>query len=264
MSKTSSIKLTEKKVENKMIAEVLKISEARKLKIRNAKELTKNDRDFLVIEFREQARKLARSILRKWRSRLDLDELNSAVDLSLCEAVKRYDPTRGASFITFLYYHLRGNLIRTVSYAANANVVPGNEPGRELSEDETAMNAMDIANALTGAESISPDEALLKKQLVKLSFDACHRLDDLEREVIQRIFVEEHQLNDVAASLGYSRCHISRVKRRALETLNQEMEHVLESSKATKDVIREARIKFCGSPIERRRVQRRKPRAKKD
>jgi len=50
--------------------------------------------------------------------------VDSIVDLSLCEAVKRFDPLKGASFMTFLFYHLKGNLVRAVAAAATSTAIP--------------------------------------------------------------------------------------------------------------------------------------------
>lgn len=192
--------------------------------------LSQEECDELVIEFRVKARKLGRSILRKWHARIDLEELDSVVDLSLVEAVRRFDPTKGASFMTFLYYHLRGNLIRAVSAAASAHVIPNGTPDR-VDENDTdnwkdrfeGINAMEIAEALVGNDAPLPDDVLFKKQLISLSADACTKLDALEQEVIYRIFMKEQQLMDIANSLGYSRCHISRVKKKALDVLHDQM-----------------------------------------
>lgn len=189
----------------------------------------------LVVEYRAKARKLGRSILRKWRARLDLEEVDSIVDLSLCEAVRRYNPRKGASFMTFLYYHLRGNLIRAVATAASANAIPFSDCGsavyqRPASErhnaNEHIPNAIEIAEALCSHETLLPDEMLLRKELADLSYKACEKLDALEREVIFRVYLEEQQLMDIARLLGYSRCHISRVKKKALETLHHELKSI--------------------------------------
>jgi len=198
--------------------------------------LTDAQRESIVIEHRPKARKLARSILRKWHARLDLEEVDSVVDLSLCEAVKRFNPRKGASFMTFFYYHLRGNLIRTVSIAANSNAIPvvEAEGHRDSSPTERhassrPVNAIEVAEALCNHENPLPDEMLYKKELSQLSQEACNNLDELEREVIYRVFMEEQQLMDVARVLGYSRCHISRVKKKALEALQNELKAAKES-----------------------------------
>lgn len=200
------------------------------------RELSPLQQEALIVKYRLKARKLGRSILRRWHSRMDLDEVDSIVDLSLCEAVKRFDPFKGASFMTFLFYHLKGNLVRAVASAAAASSLPVRlaEFGEAFSDEFDAetpiahgMNASEIAEAVTSQDSPLPDEALWKKQLNDCSSLACEKLDSLEREIIKRIFVHEQQIIDIAAALGYSRCHISRVKKKALDTLHDELRVVM-------------------------------------
>jgi RNA polymerase sigma factor (sigma-70 family) len=194
--------------------------------------LTDRQRDQIVINYRLKARKLARSILRRWHARMDLTEVDSIVDLSLCESAKRFNPNVGASFMTFLFYHLRGNLIRAVSAAANSNLVPladiesnfsGYEDGEMSGGNSHSVNAIEIAEALCGNDFPLPDEIVYKRELVKMSSTACDKLDNLAKEVINRIYIQGQQLIDIANSLGYSRCHISRVKKKALEALFEDM-----------------------------------------
>ncbi|MCB0338563.1 MAG: sigma-70 family RNA polymerase sigma factor [Bdellovibrionales bacterium] len=198
------------------------------------KSATVVDVESLVLEYRANARKLSRSILRRWHARLDIEELDSLVDLALCEAAKRFDPTKGASFMTFLFYHLRGCLVRAVDAAANVNTIPASSfEIAELSSDYssasykngtyTSGSSGDIASALCNHEYLLPDEILYRKEVAVLSNLACSKLDQLEQEVIYRIYMLEQPLVDIARTLGYSRCHISRVKKKALETLQTEL-----------------------------------------
>lgn len=196
------------------------------------RKLTSRQRQALVLNHRVQARKLARSILRKWHSRIDFQEVESVVDLSLCEAVRRYDPSFGASFITFLFYHMRGNLIRTVSEAANLNLIAVDDEELENQANDLyfsnyqelrSATAAELAQAVGRTEHPLPDALLLKKEVAALSTKAFEKLEPLERSVIERILINEEQLMDVAHDLGYSRCHISRVKRKALETLHKDL-----------------------------------------
>lgn len=224
----------------------------------------------LVLKYRVKAQRLGRSILRRWHARLDLEEVDSLVDLSLCEAVKRYNPKKGASFMTFLYYHLRGNLIRAVSYAVSSTTVPnGEQVGKDgevstLGAGVRGVNSLEVVEALCHYENLLPDEILAKKQMVEQSSFACTKLDTLEREVIERIFLKEEQLNDVAAELGYSRCHISRVKKKALETLYDELAPSMGLSGEVKPEIEGYDLnEIIRRPSDRRAIQRRRPRSKK-
>lgn len=196
---------------------------------------SEEERAQLVLEYRTKARKLSRSILRKWHARLDIEEVDSIVDLSLCEAVKRFDPDKGASFMTFMYFHLRGNLIRAVSEAITGNGVVIDDEDDSVRAVAAAQGknaprgaprvayASEVADVMYSQENQSPDKIVLKKQYAKITEEARMKLDPLEQEVISRIFLKEQQLLDIAHSLGYSRCHISRVKKRALETLYGEL-----------------------------------------
>lgn len=194
----------------------------------------------LILEHRASARKISRSIMRRWRARLELEELDSLVDLALCEAAEKYDPRKGASFMTFMFYHLRGCLVRAVDTAANANMISAADyeieglvaslVGPNDTQETSLVAGADTLHELTNEEYRTPEESFYKNEVVRISNEACARLDDLAREVIFRLYVEEQQLVDVAKELGYSRCHISRVKRQALDVLHGFLSPRLEKS----------------------------------
>jgi len=238
--------------------------------IRHSGELSPLQQEALIIKYRIKARKLGRSILRRWHSRMDVDEIDSIVDLSLCEAVKRFDPFKGASFMTFLFYHLKGNLVRAVSAAAATTSLPAlladfngvfAEDGDSGDTFHTA-NAMEIADAVTSQDTPLPDEALWRKELTSRSSDACEKLDALEREIIKRIFVQEQQIIDIAAALGYSRCHISRVKKKALDTLHDELQVVMnhDDYAALAEKADDSKNEILDRIANRKEIHRRRPR----
>lgn len=192
-----------------------------------SEQLAAEDFETLVLSHRENGRKLARSILRRWRVRMPGEEIDSVVDLSLCETAKRYSSNRGASFMTFFFYHLRGHLVRTVARAAQGNNVflafaknAGVETGDISSlSAETLQSYVPDYLLFQHRDGENPENLLIRQERIKQCRTACNKLDSLEREVIDRSFGSEEALVDVAKSLGYSRCHISRVKRSALSRL---------------------------------------------
>lgn len=232
------------------------------------KPLTPEQIEALILDHRANARKLSRSILRRWHARLDLQELDSLVDLALCEAARRYNPNKGASFMTFLFYHLRGCLVRAVDAAANVNTIPASDfEIAELSSDYSndsykngafkAGSANEISDALCNHEYMLPDEQLYKKEMTGLSNVACEHLDDLEREVVYRIYALEQPLVDIARNLGYSRCHISRVKRKALEVLHKQLSpHVGDNKPFNPNFDDDGDEQSARRPISRRKLQR--------
>lgn len=269
--KSAAVAARAAKLAAKKSAKVIKLSEARKAK---AAPPTPLQQEALIVKYRLKARKLGRSILRRWHARMDLDEVDSIVDLSLCEAVKRFDPAKGASFMTFLFYHLKGNLVRAVTTAAAANSIPVfnadenevqvGEPEHLFGHQFRAMNSAEVAEAVVSQDAPLPDEMLWRKELHGKSSIACEKLDPLEREIIKRIFLQEQQIMDIAATLGYSRCHISRVKKKALETLYNELSGSMNDTDLGKkpsfddEGEEEVKLKLVG----RRPVHRRRPRSK--
>jgi RNA polymerase sigma factor (sigma-70 family) len=194
-----------------------------------------NETEELILNYRENGRKLARSFLRNWNVRMAADEIDSIVDVSLCEAAGRYDSERGASFMTFYYYHLRGHLVRAIASAARANniffAVAEAAAGCEANASEWRPTAEDVAHwlapdmvAARQTEADSPEGKLIKKQDLERCRAAMRKLDSLEQEVVVRSYLGQEALVDIAKSLGYSRCHISRVKKRALERLRNLVE----------------------------------------
>lgn len=221
-------------------------------------------REEYVLRYRGKAKKLARSILRRWRSRLDIEEVDSLVDLSLCEAANRFNPERGAGFMTFLFYHLRGNLIRAITFAVQKSNLPLIELDSLVTFEDEKVTAIDIADALTSECAPSPEDALYMQEMIALSRKSYEKLDDLEKSVLTQLFAEEVQMNDIARNLGYSRCHISRVKRRALEALHGEISSQMKVDDiilARPDFDDEETPRVVRRSMDRRKIVRRRPRS---
>jgi len=198
----------------------------------------------LILEHRESGRKLARSFLRKWHVCIPLDEINSVVDLSLCQAAGRYESDRGATFMTFLFPHLRGNLVRVIKRMMEPSFLllsPSSEGWSDPTEYRFSRNqdpySIDPERMSIGkCEDDIPEDILLRKEQVGLCRKAWGQLDPLEREILLRLYSDEHALIDIAETLGYSRCHISRVKKRALSKLKkayQQLQHADELAQKT-------------------------------
>lgn len=195
--------------------------------------LSAKEKSALVIEHRLVARQLAKSLLKKWRVYCDGDELGSIVDVSLCEAADRFDPKHGTKFSTWLYYFLKGYLIREVvisgcSKDAPIAILPEQTPHdstmgqihhgdtrelqlhHELSYDTPALGYF---------YGVRPDEVLYIKQLLLLSGQAIQKLQGTEQEVVHKIYVEGRSISETSRELGYSRGHISRLHAKALKKL---------------------------------------------
>ena len=185
--------------------------------------------DELVLTHRDNGRKLARSMLRRWHVNMPLEEVDSIVDLTLCEAAKRYDVTKGASFITFLFYHLRGHLVRAIASATSDSqlvLAIAQSAGVDVSEwatanEDTAVHVVPEYSLDRPEIAESPEVLLMRREKSVLCHQAIVKLDELEKEIIDRSYGQDEPLVDIAKLLGYSRCHISRVKKRALDRIRE-------------------------------------------
>lgn len=199
-----------------------------KLSIRH---LSPDQIDQLVMNNREQARKLGCSMLRRWNIKIDLEELYSIVDLSLCEAAKHFNPKKKVSFITFLFYHLKGNLVRTIAQAVNKTATPYDFKDEDFESGvvgHESINPGDFAESIgSNFELMRPDAALYKEELFSIGFQACERLDPLEKEVIYNVILHEEQVTEIAKQLNFSRCYISKIKTQALSKLKEQLEDIL-------------------------------------
>lgn len=213
----------------------------------------------LVTEHRENGRKLARSFLRRWRVVMDLEDVDSTVDLALCEAASRYDSEKGAAFMTFFYYHLRGHMVRAVERSANnsAMMVNFSHTTEVDIADWAQKEAHNFSHHPSSQDEVNPtpESITLRKERISNCREVCSALDPLEQEVLSRAFEKDEALVDIAESLGYSRCHISRVKKRALNHLR----HLI-SSQGMAPEMREKKEHALKEQLEVRALQRKRTR----
>lgn len=183
--------------------------------------LTEAEQAELILENQEHGYRMAWKLLSQWRVRLGQDEVRSVVGVALCEAALRFDRSFETSFRTFFFYHLRGLLLKEVSSFINS---------RNLLrlQSETASGSMEEFSRQVSEETPTnlverrtPERLLQDKELSELCKLACSYLDELEQEIITRYFVEDTSLMAIADELGYCRCHLSRVKNKALLTLKK-------------------------------------------
>ncbi|MCB0359089.1 MAG: hypothetical protein KDD44_05625, partial [Bdellovibrionales bacterium] len=70
-------------------------------------------------------------------------------------------------------------------------------------------------------ERVTPEKIFERNQLSAICTKAIAQLDNLEQEVLLRYFVHDQSIVQIAKELDYCRCHLSRVKNRALKKLER-------------------------------------------
>lgn len=89
-----------------------------------------NLQDRLVVEHAQLVNKIARHLISRLPAQFQLDDLIQAGMMGLLEAVKKYDPNKGASFETFASIRIRGAMldeVRRLEWVPRALLKQGKE-----------------------------------------------------------------------------------------------------------------------------------------
>ena len=180
----------------------------------------------LVLQHREIAWRLALRMVTRWGSRIEHEELRSLTDTALCEAASRYRYDAGAAFMTFFFYHLKGCLVKTIAARSKRNLLLVDDvetllhkTGRTVGEEATYRK--EIAVAADYCDEVSLEDAVVIRDLVNKCVLASSKLRGLDREIIQRVYINGEDLNSLPDSMGFSRGHIFRVRSRAIAKLKK-------------------------------------------
>ena len=174
----------------------------------------------LIVEHQEQGMKMAWRFLKTWQIRMNNDEIRSLVGLALVEAGKRFDPSKEVAFGTFFFYHLRGILLKEITRLVDDKRNFEYLPGCAFTSDDDLIEFVGPSFiAAAPVEGSVPDLIIQRRELTHTCWSACAALDELEREVVYRHFVDDQPVNAIAKELKYCRCHISRVKSSAIAKL---------------------------------------------
>ncbi len=235
--KKADQKIHQKKAEQKARAKALalkKVSlEAAEVKRKKAaapldEKAILAERHALIVDNYESGKRLAWSFLNRWRVRIEEDEVTSITGAALCEAAQRFKKELGVNFRTFLFYYLRGMLLKEITRRVQDQKfrAPMIQSFQEANDDARGVSLENFVapHAQVHEEFRNPEEILERKETLKLCREATQGLDVLEQKVLERFFAEDESVVDIAKSLGYCRCHISRVKSKALSTLSEKLE----------------------------------------
>jgi RNA polymerase sigma factor (sigma-70 family) len=188
--------------------------------------MDKSEIDKLVLEHFDKAMAMSYKMLRSWRVQLRLDELKSIVGLALTEAAQRFDPSKQAAFSTFLFYYLRGMLLREISRSvknSKESFKLGIAPNALENNSSDSGIVESYANEAVAEKDNNPENILYRTQVEMFFKDICSQLSEVEKDVVFLNLMEDKALKDVAAELNFTRSYVSRVKRHAIEKLQKIM-----------------------------------------
>lgn len=191
--------------------------------------LSEAERSELIVSHREIGRKLASKLLRTWRIRLSPEDVESIVDVTLCEAAAKFDPNFGAQFSTFVFHYIRGNLLQTIERSVGAKrimdaarrsaaTVSPVVKAPPISEDEKAP--IHLEPELLGMRDIeTPEQTMLNKERKNFLHTAMAVLDERERYVIAGLYFKGLTIQSIAKDLGCSRKQVVIIRSHSLNKL---------------------------------------------
>ena len=161
-------------------------------------------------------------LLKGWSARLATDDFVSAVDLALCEAASRYTPSDRASFITYLFYFIKGELLETLKQQGRpvapglVEPAPAEQVEGHASEDSRADgDPIDYIGDL----SLAPDRLAYLNELREACLLAMQELSEMEQMVLVERDLFQEKMTTVAKKTGYSRGHLFLLQKQATQKM---------------------------------------------
>ncbi|MFI0434001.1 MAG: sigma-70 family RNA polymerase sigma factor [Candidatus Nanopelagicales bacterium] len=212
----------------------------------------------LLVAFRGLARGIAH---RYANGRAERDDLNAVADRGLLDSIRRFDPTNGASFSTYASVTIAGSIKRYFRDSTWSVGVPrrirdltvqirpaeaaleqrnGRKPTPQQLADALGVSLDDIVEAIDamGAYQARPLAGLdgdwsqqTRLQAEELGYAIVERRETLrpaldalperERLIIIGTYFRQRSQASIAAELGVSQVHVSRLLRKALAQLRE-------------------------------------------
>lgn len=168
---------------------------------------------------------IARRVYRQVHIFAEMGDLISLGVIGLMDAIKRYDPTRSASFKTFAYYRVRGAMldgvgeIAPLSRKAYRALPKDNRPHVAHAHARLEQPVLNRQESRCPVEHTTPECLASSRQDKIRLMKAMRQLSVDQQELLKRHYWEEKNLRAAGAELGISRSWACRSHARALSSL---------------------------------------------
>lgn len=194
--------------------------------------------DAMVLLHQGLVRAIAWKIHRRAMNRVELDDLIAYGQIGLLEAIRSFDAAKGAAFVTFAWYRIRGAILDGLNrmdwfdraayerggFEESAADVgqSGPPPTGSTTRRSVARADVELA-AAAGDEPVPADEAMHRELLAFLS-QLVSGLPEREAALIRGMFYEGRTLTEAARRVGISTAWASRLRTRTLADLRVSLE----------------------------------------
>jgi RNA polymerase sigma factor (sigma-70 family) len=179
----------------------------------------------IIEESRAPAQRVAGALMRRWGAKLPAEDITSAVDIALCEAIQRFKPSKKTTFLTFAFLYIKGHLVRLikrsmVEYQHTEFSYSYGDTG-DMPSDYSYLQDVAVNSHALGDAQVSTEAQAIESEAQTLGKELFSELPERERSILFRIFILEEQISRDAKDMGYSRHHLFRIKRQATQQLQQ-------------------------------------------
>ena len=174
----------------------------------------------------ERVRKLIVMLIEKYTKNwvlpndIDKEDLLQCGYFVMLAAVKAYDPNKKYKFSSYLSYHVRNIVNRTVTNGRNTDtnvkIISCNMTVSGNDGDET-----ELLELIPDKNTLYDYEQLEATEIQRLVWQAVSDLPQRQREVIQRYYLKNESLSDIARYKGTSVENIRVIKEQGLKLLRQ-------------------------------------------
>jgi RNA polymerase sigma factor for flagellar operon FliA len=227
--------------------------------MQNAEPLTQQDRQTLILDHLEMAKRMARKFARRVPRSFGRDEIESAAVLGLTEAATRFDAQRGEPFIAYAAKRVRGAVLdelrrrdvltrrcrQKARRMADAVRAVEAQEGREATADDVAetlgmsteevldtqlrvqaptMVPLDDVRDVSNLATIAPvDEQVDFKRRAAALREVLPLLPKRELMVLSMYYQDGLTQKEIGTLLGVSESRVCQLRARALRSLRSSM-----------------------------------------
>jgi RNA polymerase sigma factor (sigma-70 family) len=165
---------------------------------------------------------VARSVLKRAPSSVELDDLVSVGMVALLETIDRFDPSRGVPEAAFLRIRVRGAMIDHLRQVGPVSRTRGTvrRERRWVALEDGQEGGLGESLPL---DAPSPEESLGARQEGAQVHVLVKSLPEIERALVERHDLEGRPLHVVAGELGISATQASKLRALALYRMRQEL-----------------------------------------
>ena len=190
------------------------------------KDIPTADPDALIKQYTPLIRKVAQRYSRtlEFINSVDLEDLLQAGRIAVFKAQQRYDPEKGASFITFSYDGIRGAMLRAMGFDPHTGEPPPIlESLDERLTDESEETRLDFVPDIAQTAEERTIEKDARQETIDAVRGAVDRLkSNKQREVIRRVWLDGQERETAASEMGMNYKALSAMDRAARTHLKRD------------------------------------------